>query len=511
MYQNKKKIFLNDFAKGALSGVTQTILTSVLTFFSVPIFINNLGAEHYGLYVLISVLGNLNVFAGLSLNASLLKSLSEQGKSKESDSEILVTVSLLLFFCAVFLLVTLGLKAEILEHVLNIPAEKLPLVSTLYDLLLIANALIIIGQAFTAILDSIQKIYLTNSLQFLYSVIFWGGSILVVHWGYGLTYIGWVSIIAAFIWLSLIVIVSVAQWGRLDSSNFKESFVVLAKKQLRYGANVYFSGLISFLFEPLSKIMVSHYFGVSNVGILEIAYKVKNILWTLISKVVYPLYPQIAKESDLSKIRKLMRMSERTMLYFLIPLLISIVFCMNDFVKLWIGGKDTGIITTAIITIVVTHLSGSLVIPIYYFLLLKNQVAKTIILNGAAVLVNTSILLCLHHIGFVSVLYANGIAVIIPVCLCFYYRWKYIFEEAPIKYGSRNIKYFVVACSTIFITYFIKQVLPENLFVRLLIIPTSIFLGAFVQLEICKLGVVSQYLINRKTNYADGNYKENNY
>ena len=95
----RKKVLINN----SLSGVCQLVITALLTFFSIPIFIHKLGTELYGVFALVSVIGNLNLFTNLGLDVALTKFIAEQGKSVESDKDILM--SLLLSFYHLLLLI----------------------------------------------------------------------------------------------------------------------------------------------------------------------------------------------------------------------------------------------------------------------------------------------------------------------------------------------------------------------------------------------------------------------
>ena len=87
----KKKVLINN----SISGVCQLVITALLTFFSIPVFIHKLGTDLYGVFALVSVIGNLNLFTNLGLDVSLTKFIAEQGKSTESDKDILAFQSVL--------------------------------------------------------------------------------------------------------------------------------------------------------------------------------------------------------------------------------------------------------------------------------------------------------------------------------------------------------------------------------------------------------------------------------
>ena len=55
----KKKVLINN----SISGVCQLVITALLTFFSIPVFIHKLGTDLYGVFALVSVIGNLNLLS----------------------------------------------------------------------------------------------------------------------------------------------------------------------------------------------------------------------------------------------------------------------------------------------------------------------------------------------------------------------------------------------------------------------------------------------------------------
>ena len=77
--------------KNSVSGVLQILITLLFTFLVVKIFINQLGSELYGVFSLISILGNLNILSGLGITTSLIKYISEQGRTQQSHTDIITS------------------------------------------------------------------------------------------------------------------------------------------------------------------------------------------------------------------------------------------------------------------------------------------------------------------------------------------------------------------------------------------------------------------------------------
>ena len=166
-----KKTLINN----SLSGLVQLIITALLTFICIPVFINKLGVELYGVFAIVSVIGNLNIFANLGLNTSLIKYISEQGKCPDSENDIFSSLLIIGVIIIPITILAFILNRFLLIDVLNIPIQYYEQTKTLLFSLLISNFLLIVGQILTAVLDALQKIYLTNFAQLIYSIIYWGG------------------------------------------------------------------------------------------------------------------------------------------------------------------------------------------------------------------------------------------------------------------------------------------------------------------------------------------------
>ena len=109
----QKKVLI----KNSLFGIIQFIAVAILTFLCVPIFINRLGVDAYGVFALITILGNLNFFSSFGLNSALLVFLSKQGKTEESQRDIVVvlfsTIAIAFLLCSMLY----TFKTPIIENI----------------------------------------------------------------------------------------------------------------------------------------------------------------------------------------------------------------------------------------------------------------------------------------------------------------------------------------------------------------------------------------------------------
>jgi O-antigen/teichoic acid export membrane protein len=113
--------FRASITKSSLTGAAQFLANTVLVFATIPIFVRILGAEAYGVFSLVAIIGNVNTFANVGLSPSLVRFLASQGKSQESDHDIVVTFLLLFMILTPLALAGMLLQNEILTRVFNVP------------------------------------------------------------------------------------------------------------------------------------------------------------------------------------------------------------------------------------------------------------------------------------------------------------------------------------------------------------------------------------------------------
>ena len=484
--------------KNSISGIIQLIASSVLTFVSITIFIKYLGSELYGLFAIISIIGNINVFTNLGLNTTLVKFISEQGKTNESDLDIVVTI---LITCTILIPITIiagFFYKQILFNILNVPNEYFDIAKSLFFCLLIGNFFTFLGQTFISVLDSQQKIVLTNSLQFLYNTLYWGSMLILIIIGYSIDKIGIGILGAALTWFILLIFSYHKIWGKLELKGFQANFIRISKKQIKYGMQIYASGLISLLYEPLTKIFISKFFSITDVGFFDIILKLRNQLSGLIYKAYYPLYPLLAQTKDISKSRAIVHDLEQKVFFIMPPVFISVIFCTRSFINLWIG-PDSDLIISGTVIIICSYLLGSFtVIPLYQYLISKKAYI-TILIQSTNVLINVIVfLLTYNKLGFYSIFIAYSCAIVASFFVCLYYQNKHL-KSLIFDSVIQIMKLFVIFIICFFVGYLLNNLIKNNV-VIIICIPLSLIIVTLLLyrlLSIFNYNDISRYVNNK--------------
>lgn len=446
MATEKKNDWKTGFAFNSISGVVQFVLTAVLIFSCIPIFISRLGETSFGVFSTVAVIGNLTLFANLSLDSALVKFLAEQGKTRESDYDIAIALAIISSILVPISFIAYVFRDFILINILNIPSEYMPDATVLMACFLVSNALLLIGKILTSILDSRHKVYLNNFAMLIYNICYWGGLIVVICLGYGLSEIGMSILVASILWFILVVVLAFKEWGALDLTGLKSNFKRIVKKQVKYTSKIYTASLLGMLFEPLTKVLIANFAGgVVWVGYYEIGTKVRAQFTALFTKVIYPLYPIIAEMKDNRKIAALINKVTHSLCFLVLPVVVLVAFGAESFLQLWLGEGHVSEYTISSV-IVLTNSSlllSLLVLPIYYYIRAKNHAEKEIYIQGVNIIVNAVVILLLHQpLGFYSVLLSNALALFASLCLCLYYQKKYL--DFNLFYSVKGVAKFII-------------------------------------------------------------------
>jgi O-antigen/teichoic acid export membrane protein len=414
------------FAKASLSGAAQFVVATVLVMVTIPLLVTMRGVEAYGVFSLVLVVGNLNTFAGLGLNLGLVRFLASQGKTPESNLDIVVALLLQTGIILPLSGIAFLFRQEILLGVLNVPVARLGDAEPLLIAVLAGNTFLLVGQIFTAVLDAQQKVHLANVCQMIYNVLYWGGILITLPFSDSIADLALPVFVSALGWFVLVFIVSVRTWGGYSWQGIADGGMRAARRQLRYGVQIYAGGVINVLFEPLIKVLLSHVGGVSEVAVLDISLRIKELVYRFIAKILYPLFPLLSTMTDPDRIRLLLHKTAQKSLFFMVPLAAMGFVVARPLMDLFLPEHAEQLATATAATLG-GYLIGSVpVFLIYQYLIIKGEPAKTILIQAVnAVVGSTVLLLTVRWLGFYASVAGITVAILASGLVLLFFQRKY--------------------------------------------------------------------------------------
>jgi O-antigen/teichoic acid export membrane protein len=351
-----KKLFI----KNAFSGVFQKIIVAILTFFTIPVFMIKLGTESYGIFATVSVIGDLSRIANIGFHIALIKYLSLQGRTKESSIDIIVAFTGMVIMIVPVSVLMVIFNHYVLVNILNVPLAKLEQSKVLYMYLVFSNMLLFLGLTFSAILESLKMIYKTNTLQLMYSIIYWSLMLVALYLGKGLETIGVMAFIAAMVWFLFIAYLALREWGQLSINGITKLYWNSVKKQLSYGLQIYASGLMGLFGEPVIKVLVANYFGSAAVGFMDVGMRIRNQLYRVFQAALWPLFQLFSEIKEKESKARIVKDVQEKIALIILPICLLMLFGAKPFVTIWIG-HNIDVISTNIIVLTMGALLAFLV------------------------------------------------------------------------------------------------------------------------------------------------------
>lgn len=415
------------------------VVNSLLFVVTIPVLLRHLGTELYGVFALITTASAVGVLVNFGFNLSLIRFIGEQGKGADSDRDIIIS---LLFSFSLITIFTIGLiyfNGIFLHDVLFL-SNKYINESTIYlfNAIVLSNIFLFVGQILSAVIDSQKKIYISNLLQVTYVLMSRIGIIVAVMGGGSFIEIGNVYIGSTLIWFMFLSVFFLRIWKFTSLSGFSKGLLKRMFKHISYGSKIYLSSLSGYFYEPFVKILIGRYIGVMEVGVFDIAFRMKTMLWSIIERAMYPIVPLIA-EYDGSKNAELIEWLSKKIFLLSIPVVCSLYFVIDPLIVLWLGKNNELIIITTRILLSVYLLTAS-GIPIYVYLMIKNHPEKTFIIQMFnAILGGVFFFLLVPHFGYIGGVIAFVSAVICTQIQLIWWQNKYV-SSTPISTFSDLLK-----------------------------------------------------------------------
>lgn len=399
--------------KGSLTGGLQSIFQILVLFIAIPVFIKILGIESYGIFCLISSVGNLQTFTNLGLSSSIVKHLSEQGKCQESDHDIIISMTLLLTLLSITGFVFIFFHKYIIISIMSIPHDYYSSARWLLFFTIWSNFFLVVGQIFKAVIDACGKVHITNYLQIMYTSLYWILIILTLLIEKKLAWVGGAIFAVSIIWFFSIVYYALKLWGIPKLKNIQTHWIAITAKHLNYGGKIFISGLINFFYEPLLRLIIANFIGIKEVAFFDVALKIKDQLWGFIIKIYYPIFPYFAQKLNNEKIENIILELQQKTLYIMIPLTIGFNFAITPFIDFWIG-ENISIIARTAQVIVSSFLVTSIATPFYFYLIAKNHPEKTIVIQGTTVIASILTFFTAYsfELGYYSAIFATAAGII---------------------------------------------------------------------------------------------------
>ncbi|MBP6007902.1 MAG: oligosaccharide flippase family protein [Rhodoferax sp.] len=328
--------------RNATVSVVQTVISGLVLFVLYRYLLDHLGSEQLGLWSVILASTSFARLSDMGLTGSVVKFVARYRALKNDDQAAQAVQTAAISIAMVMAVLALALY-PLLGYVLTlaVPEQSMPQALGILPWAVFSLWLGSVGGVFQSGLDGYQRMDIRNILMIFVNLLFLGGAVwLVPHYGLEGLAVGQAVqslLLLVTSWLALRYQLKSLPWVpmRWSKSNFKEMF--------GYAVNFQINSIAILLFDPITKMLMSRYGGLSSAAYYEMANQLVMKLRALIISASQALVPAVAElhETAPGKVRDLYLKSYRLLFFIALPFYGAILSALPVISDLWIGRRES--------------------------------------------------------------------------------------------------------------------------------------------------------------------------
>jgi len=386
--------------KNIISGLYGFIIPTIAIFFSIPLLINQLGNEIYGIFILTSAIGGSLSFFDLGLSAATTKFISTSLKNKNYNSIGTILKTSIVFYSLIGFLaiIIIFICAPFLPKLLSIPNPYWNEAILAFRLTSIHFFFLMLLSVYIATFKAFNRFDYASNLSVYVTLISYPLSALIaLIFNFKLTGILCITLLSS---VSATIIAhyytkKLCSSYKVDIRKKTASYFTF-RKMLGFSFVLTFQSLCSIFFVQVQKIIISGILGPGALTIYQLAYTIASKCHSLINSVAELLFPLASKINDANEIKKLyyfgLFMSSSAAIILLVP----IAYFSGFILDIWVGKTLSLSISPVLKILSIPFFFVSISAPSYH------------ILNGI-------------DKPFINVLYSLANVFIYCVCILFFY------------------------------------------------------------------------------------------
>jgi O-antigen/teichoic acid export membrane protein len=331
----------NRIALNAVSSAIQVIIVGLVYFFIYRSLVVKLGIELLGVWSLIIAVSSVSAISNFGFSSAVVKYIAEYNVKGEFDAINRLLFTSMFFMISVFVVIAVIIyfSAFLLIGKL-IDIQYIKIAHAILPISLMFLFINTIGGVLTSALDGFQKNYIRNFAISAISIGYLALTLLLIP------KLGLVGLAVAQVIQSLALFIVSYYFLRRICKGFsifrwnwdRSSFRIL----INYGYKIQIINICQILTEPVTKILLSKYHGISTLGFYEMASRLINQLRQIIAGMNQVTVPVVShfQQTDRSTIRYIYERGLSFIVFIVFPLFAGIILFTPHLSKIWIGNIE---------------------------------------------------------------------------------------------------------------------------------------------------------------------------
>jgi len=339
-----QRLFHSQLRINMASGVITAVINTVVLAIGYPIYLHFLGYEQYGLWLVLSVVLTVAQLGSLGIGPAVTKLVAEDyGRGDVEGIHHYVTTALaLLCLSGSLVLILMLLFESSIVAAFKLTDANAQIAISLIPYIGILSVYVFAVQVPNAVLSGLGRMDLANYIQTASRIVGVTAATVLLYKGIGVAGLLIGNALSHLVThvLSLVYIRRITKLRALRLENLDWT---RCKRLLCIGGNVFGASLISMLFNPFNKLMLSRYAGVASVPVYEIAFTGSMQVRSLIDSGLRAIIPEVSrigaemtgKAKD--RISQVYRHSMRLVFLAGIPIYAGVTILAPLLLKRWLG------------------------------------------------------------------------------------------------------------------------------------------------------------------------------
>ena len=343
----------------------------------------------YGILVILLVLATVLTFASLGnlgIGTAVIKLIAEEhGRGDNLGVQRYMSTALaMLFLSGAIVLTILLIFRNPIVSTFKLDARNSQMVLWLLPYIGVLCIYSFIVQVFEAALAGLGRMDMSNYIRTFSNIVQVATSGILLAFGLGVKSM-LIGSIASCIIIHVLTIFCIGRIIDVNIWNIGNINRIYLSRLFQFGGAVFLGSLISMLFSPFNKLMLSRYAGVATLPVYEIAYTGSMYVRSLIEAGLRALVPKISylsanlNDQAANKILEIYRRSMKLIFVFGAPLYLVLLVSSPFLLKIWLGGKFVETLPSAFQLMLFGTFLSLLCIPAYYILMGINKVGYCLI------------------------------------------------------------------------------------------------------------------------------------
>ena len=388
--------------KNSLSGVLRSVIITLTFLVAYPIYISKLGVQTFGVWVMLNVIIMWSQLGTLGIPQTIMKFVAgsaAKGNRKELVQYVSSSLSIILISGIAIAILLFFIKNP-LGNFLRVPATIKPQMPSFIFFAGLIVLVSFLAQSINSILSGVGRMDLANINEVIGNLLGTAVSIFLILRGFaiwGLLLGSMVNFSIVFTLASLLTISNL----KFIPYSFKAVKKEKIKKAINFGGTLFAGSIFAMFLEPFNRFILGQYVSLAATTVYDVASKVLLAIRNIGDSALRPLMPQVSvydNVRDNNKIISLNKIAINSILTFVVPLFLILLFSGNKLLPLWLGKVNLPNLNLNIRIMMLGCFLNLLVVPIYYTFMGIGKVKVCFKAHLIHALINCFLLLALINI-----------------------------------------------------------------------------------------------------------------